>query len=202
MAWRDRRDFDRRGPPPGPDFREYDRRGPPTDYRGFDERRLGPPPPGYDRRGPPPGPLGPPLDVGLGPGGPAVRSGVVAVQKEPAIDREKVCPLLLRVFPRLGAHHQLEDFARRRDEPKDEVQIYTWMDATLRELSDLVKEVQPAARRPMARLSFAFVYPDRRGRNVMRQVGQVHSTRLGGDDSKTLKELNFQTGDFLSVAIY
>lgn len=191
-----------------------------------------------------------------------------------------------------------------------------------RELSDLVKEVQPAARRPQARLSFAFVYPDRRGRNVMRQVrpcrrpaclpaaqrahavrqllacvrgwhgagsearprarpwcmpahkalctgaarqprlapsgwpwrarslcwltscthaclrvpcssprpgrtrtqpcartpalprsidccwaqslqvGQVHSTRLGGDDSKSLKELNFQTGDFLSVAIY
>lgn len=92
MAWRDRRDFDRRGPPPGPDFREFDRRGPPPDYRGFDERRLGPPQPGYDRRGPPPGPLGPPLDMGLGPAGPApaVRSGVVAVQKEPAIDREKV----------------------------------------------------------------------------------------------------------------
>lgn len=34
------------------------------------------------------------------------------------------------------------------------------------------------------------------------QVGQVHSTRLGGDDSKSLKELNFQTGDYLSVAIY
>lgn len=143
----------------------------------------------------------------------------------------QVCPLLLRVFPRLGAHHQLEDFTRRGDEPKDEVQIYTWMDATLRcvgwggngwmgrwvawaslqgrganlhldgrhtwrspyllapanhalgpafptpplhllcrELCDLVKEVQPAARRPMARLSFAFVYPDRRGKNVMRQV--------------------------------
>lgn len=38
------------------------------------------------------------------------------------------------------------------------------------ELCDLVKEVQPAARRPAARLSFAFVYPDRRGKNVMRQV--------------------------------
>lgn len=124
------------------------------------------------------------------------------MHKEPTIDREKVCPLLLRVFPRLGAHHQLEDFGRRGDEPKDEVQIYTWMDATLRELTDLVKEVQPAARRPMARLSFAFVYPDRRGRNVMRQVGQVHGTRLGGDDSKSLKQLNFQTGDYLSVAIY
>ncbi|EFN53580.1 hypothetical protein CHLNCDRAFT_136773 [Chlorella variabilis] len=141
--------------------------------------------------------MGPPLDPPD-----RLRSGVVAVVKEPAIDREKVCPLLLRVFPRLGAHHQLEDFARRGDEPKDEVQIYTWMDATLRELCDLVKEVQPAARRPMARLSFAFVYPDRRGKNVMRQVGLVHSTRLGEDDSKSLKQLNFQTGDFLSVAIY
>lgn len=45
------------------------------------------------------------------------------------------------------------------------------MDATLRELSDLVKEVKPAARGRMTRLSFAFVYPDKRGRNVMRQVG-------------------------------
>lgn len=157
-----------------------------------------------------------------------------------------------------------------------------------RELSDLVKEVQPAARRPQARISFAFVYPDRRGKNVMRQVGcgcvgwvggpvvmcgwmetcsvcgrgwrpgdmwavldeyggrwvlvplrhtlfphnshrawcgasltlmhaacclhvlppsvvqvgLVHSTRLGEDDSKSLKQLNFQTGDFMSVAIY
>ncbi len=34
------------------------------------------------------------------------------------------------------------------------------------------------------------------------QVGLVHSTRLGEDDSKTLKQLNFQTGDFLGVAIY
>lgn len=38
------------------------------------------------------------------------------------------------------------------------------------ELCDLVKEVQPAARRPSARLSFSFVYPDRRGHNVMRNV--------------------------------
>jgi len=36
-----------------------------------------------------------------------------------------------------------------------------------------VKEVQPAARRPMARISFAFIYPDRRGKNVMRQVGST-----------------------------
>ena len=71
-----RRDFDRRGPPPE---YGYDRRGPPPDFGrgGFDDRRLGPPPPGYGA---------PPVDLP----GPAVRSGVVAVQKEPAIDREKV----------------------------------------------------------------------------------------------------------------
>lgn len=34
------------------------------------------------------------------------------------------------------------------------------------------------------------------------QVGLVHSTRLGEDDSKSLKQLNFQTGDFLSVAMF
>ena len=70
------------------------------------------------------------------------------------------------------------------------------------ELCDLVKEVQPAARRPQARLSYAFVYPDRRGKNVMRQVGQVHASRFGEDDAKSLQQLNFQTGDYLSVAIY
>jgi histone deacetylase complex subunit SAP18 len=80
-------------------------------------------------------------------------------------------------------------------------QIYTWMDASLRELSDLIKEVKPAARGRLTRLSFAFVYPDRKGRNVMRQVGMVHSTRPGEDDDKVLKTLSFQTGDFLDVAI-
>ena len=42
---------------------------------------------------------------------------------------------------------------------EDEVQIYTWMDATLRELSDLIKEASPAARERNSQLSFAIVYP-------------------------------------------
>lgn len=41
-------------------------------------------------------------------------------------------------FEQVGGHHTDEDFAVRGKEPKDEVQIYTWMDATLRELTDLV----------------------------------------------------------------
>lgn len=88
-----------------------------------------------------------------------------------------------------------------------------------------------------ARISFAFIYPDRHGRNVLRQVGQVRpaeasrgsyrrriivelsfelavltdhapaqvfggSHRRSDDDNKQLAQLNFQTGDFLSVAIF
>lgn len=40
-----------------------------------------------------------------------------------------------------GKHHDLEEYRVRNQEPKSEVQIYTWADATLRELTDLVKEV-------------------------------------------------------------
>lgn len=116
--------------------------------------------------------------------------------------------LLTLFLWQIGAHHSEVDFAVRGNEPKDEVQIYTWKDATLRELTDLVcylsftmswvmssyplsyiwlnnsillaqkmilvlcqvKEIAPEARRRNARLSFAFVYPDKRGRFVVKQV--------------------------------
>lgn len=71
----------------------------------------------------------------------------------------------------------------------------------MRELCDLIKEIKPQARSGSARFSFSFVYPDRRGKNVMKNVGVVHSTRFGEDETKTLKSLSFQTGDFLDVAM-
>mmetsp|Transcript_35996 Transcript_35996/g.90920 ORF Transcript_35996/g.90920 Transcript_35996/m.90920 type:complete len:174 (-) Transcript_35996:252-773(-) len=152
------------------------------------------------------GPYGPPRDFGGPPRGPMMGPprdmGPPRMQEpEIVVDREKTCPLLLRVFYKNGGHHKLEEFAVRGQEPKDEIQIYTWMDANLRELTDLIKEVNEAARARAARLSFAFVYPDRSGRNVMRQVGMVHSSRVSDDDARTLKSLRFQTGDYLDVAI-
>ena len=77
-----------------------------------------------------------------------------------------------------GAHHHLEEFAERGKEPKEEVQVYTWMDATLRELTELIQEVQPAARRQQARLEFALIYPDRRGRNVLREARLLAPTLI------------------------
>ncbi|KAK7274649.1 hypothetical protein RIF29_15745 [Crotalaria pallida] len=118
------------------------------------------------------------------------------------VDREKTCPLLLRVFTKSGSHHSPEEFAVRGKEPKDEVQIYTWKDATLRELTDLVKEVAPSARRRNAKLSFAFVFPDKNGRFKVQEVGKTLSFGTGRlDDGKALADLNFEIGDYLDVAI-
>ena len=53
---------------------------------------------------------------------------------KPEVDRERVCPLLLRVFPRVGGHTRESAFGARARLPAREVQIYTWHDATLREV--------------------------------------------------------------------
>ncbi|GAB5359172.1 hypothetical protein AAMO2058_000522000 [Amorphochlora amoebiformis] len=119
------------------------------------------------------------------------------------VDRQKICPLLLRVFCKLGEHHHAEDFKDLNKEPtEDEFQIYTWKDATLGELTSLIKGVRKAARRRTARLSFAFVYPDRSGKKVVRVVGQTFATRRSDDGHKSLADLHFETGDYLDVAIF
>ncbi|KAI4356856.1 hypothetical protein L6164_000843 [Bauhinia variegata] len=132
--------------------------------------------------------------------GPALPPPPPPPRMEP-VDREKTCPLLLRVFTKIGSHHTSEDFAVRGKEPKDEVQIYTWKDATLRELTDLVKEVAPPARRRNAKLSFALVYPDKHGRFLVREVGKTLSYGTGKSDDLALAQLDFQIGDYLDVAI-
>jgi hypothetical protein len=46
----------------------------------------------------------------------------------------------------LHAHtRRLEAFAKRGSEPEGELQIYTWPDASLRELADLISDVTPEA---------------------------------------------------------
>jgi hypothetical protein len=83
-------------------------------------------------------------------------------------------------------------------------QIYTWPDATLGELADLVRAVPPARDRPGARLSFSLVYPDRNGKATLRPIGTVFAkpvSRGGEDERKTLHSVRFQTGDYLDVGI-
>jgi hypothetical protein len=66
----------------------------------------------------------------------------------------------------------------------------------------VAQAVPPALSRPYARLAFSLVYPDRNGRAMTRPIGQVlPAGRRGEDDSKSLHGVNFQTGDYLNVAI-
>eukprot|EP00771_Trimastix_marina_P003690 gnl/Trimastix_PCT/5029.p1 GENE.gnl/Trimastix_PCT/5029~~gnl/Trimastix_PCT/5029.p1 ORF type:complete len:144 (+),score=19.86 gnl/Trimastix_PCT/5029:90-521(+) len=116
------------------------------------------------------------------------------------IDREKTCPLLLRVFTKDGRHHDHTEF-QGKEPVNDEFQIHTWKDCTLRELTDLLKEACESARASNVRFSFSLVYPDQRGIPKMRPVGQVHATRNGPDDAQSLEQMFHQTGDFMDVAI-
>eukprot|EP01086_Lenisia_limosa_P006271 TRINITY_DN24987_c0_g1_i1.p1 TRINITY_DN24987_c0_g1~~TRINITY_DN24987_c0_g1_i1.p1 ORF type:complete len:126 (+),score=26.78 TRINITY_DN24987_c0_g1_i1:34-411(+) len=117
------------------------------------------------------------------------------------VNREKTCPFLLRIFPIVGAHNKESSYAKG-DTPKNEIQIHTWMDATLFEIRDLMKELVPDMRKDGGRVSIALVYPDKTSKFTMREVGRIYCCKSGPDDKKTLQDLQLQPGDYLDVAIY
>ncbi|CAM1291974.1 SAP18 (predicted) [Pycnogonum litorale] len=126
---------------------------------------------------------------------------VVEEKTESPIDREKTCPLLLRVFCATGRHNSAADY-NRGNVPTNELQIYTWMDATLRELTSLVKEVNPDTRKKGTYFDFALVQPDPRGHSfIMRNVGTTCSGQRGPDDNKSLSVCRFEIGDYLDIEI-
>merc|ERR1712223_1110407 len=125
------------------------------------------------------------------------------------IDREKVCPLLLRVFCATSRHNNLLDYNRGKV-PPNELQIYTWMDASLKELMSLVREVNPESRKKGTYFDFAIVSPAP-GRGtyhdgqfcnyVSRDIGTTVSGTKGMDDNKTLAQARFVIGDYIDIAI-
>lgn len=131
----------------------------------------------------------------------AVTSAGKAGPEEKVVDREKTCPLLLRVFLSKGRPHQISEYGRG-NLPPNELQIYTWQDATLEELSGLVKEVNPDARKKGTTFEFRLVYPDTRGPVYrFRDIGTTTAGLKGPDDSKTLSSVRFVIGDYLDVHV-
>ncbi|KAH7491582.1 hypothetical protein PRIC1_003009 [Phytophthora ramorum] len=119
------------------------------------------------------------------------------------IDREKHCPFLLRVFFSKGAHNRADAFEALDDKPiANELHIYTWPDATLRELADLVQDSNADAQKPNMRLSICVVSETRDGRVLMRKVGYVNSShRRCADDSKTLASVRFHPGFLIASKV-
>uniref|UniRef100_A0A8D0NLR7 18 kDa Sin3-associated polypeptide n=1 Tax=Sus scrofa TaxID=9823 RepID=A0A8D0NLR7_PIG len=78
----------------------------------------------------------------------------------------------------------------------------TVMDATLKELTSLVKEVYPEARKKGTHFNFAIVFTDlKRPGYRVKEIGSTMSGRKGTDDSMTLQSQKFQIGDYLDIAI-
>eukprot|EP00095_Tigriopus_kingsejongensis_P000967 maker-scaffold83_size396513-snap-gene-2.29 protein:Tk00967 transcript:maker-scaffold83_size396513-snap-gene-2.29-mRNA-1 annotation:"histone deacetylase complex subunit sap18" len=126
------------------------------------------------------------------------------VEKPPGLDREKTCPFLLRVFCSTSRHNPIQEY-NRGHVPTNELQIYTWKDATLKELTSLVREVNPEARRKGTFFDFALVFPNP-SRNTpqhykSRDIGTTVSGQKGPDDSKTLQQVRFIIGDYVDIAI-
>ena len=127
-------------------------------------------------------------------------------KKQDTVDRKTECPFLLRVFCKRDGHNKIDDYSPTSVPKCEELQLYTWPDCTLRELTDLVKHALSDARRPRCRLSFAVVYPDKKGQTAMKEVGLIWSTNTARSapeaERKTLRDLRFQTGDFIDCAIH
>lgn len=117
------------------------------------------------------------------------------------VDREKTCPLLLRVFVSIGRHHNLAEY-RRGSTPPNGLQVYTWMDATLRELAGLVQEINPDTKRRGTQFEFSLVFPDLTKMQARtRDIGTVVVGHQGFEDNKTLQQCQFVIGDHLDVSI-
>ncbi|XP_066145493.1 histone deacetylase complex subunit SAP18 [Euwallacea fornicatus] len=123
-------------------------------------------------------------------------------RKDDAVDRQKVCPFLLRVFvSSSGQHHKIAEY-HKGNTPSNELQIYTWKDATLHELTQLVKEVNPETRRKGTKFSFALVYPDFKSPMYrMREIGSTTTGIKGPDDLMTLGHYRLTLGDYMDIAI-
>lgn len=76
------------------------------------------------------------------------------------------------------------------------------MNATLKELSSLVLEVNPDARRKGTIFDFSIIYPELKAPLPrMRHVAQVIIGQKGFADQKTLAQCQFVIGDYLDIAI-
>lgn len=151
-------------------------------------------------------------------GAAAVQTSAQTTQK---IDRKKTCPFMVKMYCRINGHHRLEEFSPPRFPVEDEMIVYTWRNATLKELSTLVREVLgendlPGGVKgtdPVLKFSFNLLYPDSRRAGAHFKTKPMGWTFEGGEpealarqledsSEKTLESLSFQPGDFIDVAIY
>jgi len=133
------------------------------------------------------------------------------------VDREKTSPFLIRTFVKINGFHRVTLFEDGTLPTTDEHQLFTWRDATLPELITTLRIISPTAefRHPLARFAFRALFADSvsKGHFSQKDMGQV-SARDMLDDSmlltdssenrlhnRTLEELRFVPGDYLTISV-
>ncbi|TCD64788.1 hypothetical protein EIP91_003625 [Steccherinum ochraceum] len=104
----------------------------------------------------------------------------------PIVAREKTAPFLIRTFIKIGTFHRLGQFEDGNLPIADEQQIFTWKDATLREVLTTLRNTAPQSteyRHPLARYTFRAIYADstNRGRFAQKELGMVYSRDILGE---------------------
>lgn len=113
-----------------------------------------------------------------------------------------MCPFLLRVFWKQGEPVTLESVRHRmEDQQPDEVRLYTWLDATLGEITQMLKEELPGARRRDAEFELSFIRHNLEGGLELKPLGVISAARPSDLDAVTLSSLRFIIGDCLAVTL-
>lgn len=120
------------------------------------------------------------------------------------VDREKICPFLLRIFYKINSYNNLNLF--RDGSFPSELNIYTWEDADLEELA---KFIHIALKNTVLGIydyyKFSRIYYDSKGTLLRDEIGCVvinnKSSKLNTNINKTLKEIGFQIGDYFDINI-
>ncbi|KAF8468637.1 Sin3 associated polypeptide p18-domain-containing protein [Gautieria morchelliformis] len=133
------------------------------------------------------------------------------------VDREKTPPFLIRAFVKINGFHRISLFEDGTLPTTDEHQLFTWRDTTLPELITALRIISPTAefRHPLARFSFRALFADSvsKGHFSQKDLGQITSRDMLEENllltessenrlhNRTLEELRFVPGDYLSIAV-
>lgn len=117
------------------------------------------------------------------------------------INREKICPFLIKLYYKENDFNSLDEMNSGKFPLNRELHIYTWMDASLRELTMLIRDSVDFAKKKDAILNFSFIFPDSKGKYQRKEIGNVHMYKKHPDDNKTLQQLRFSIGDVIDINI-
>ena len=120
------------------------------------------------------------------------------------VDREKVCPFLLRIFYKINSYNSLNLF---KEAPfPSELNIYTWEDADLEELATFIHiALKNTVLGAYDYYKFSRIFYDEKGTLLRDEIGCVvinnKYSKLNINNKKTLKEIGFQIGDYFDINI-